>query len=383
MLRRIKIAVLTLIVLFLIFPVTEVRAEEYGDETMPQEYENFIESLPDSVIDALPNGVTENTPDGVSNAASEISSPRSILSAFSSALGAGLEKIFPTLTILLGIVILASVFYNLSAILPSGIGKSLEFCSRICIWSAIAGISVASLSSFQSYFDLLFDLVASFVPLSVALFAMGGNLTAAASSSAATTAILTVCQFIMTKTAIPVFCLSLSLTLLSATDGSGRIAGESIGESVRKWYMRAVTFVMTVLTGSLVAQSVIAAKADNLAMRSAKFAASSFVPVAGGTVAATLGTLASSVEIMRGAVGVLGAFIIILMLLPVIVELALLRAAFAIVEFVAGILSCNEEKKLIHAISDLYGYLEGIAVIGSVIFIVAFAMTASIATPFS
>ena len=75
--------------------------------------------------------------------------------------------------------------------------------------------------------------------------------------------------------------------------------------------------------------------------------------------------------------------IIILMLLPVTVELALMRAAYAIVEFVAGMLSCPQEKKLLSQIGELYGYLEGVAVISSIIFIIACALLASVTTPFS
>ena len=137
-----------------------------------------------------------------------------------------------------------------------------------------------------------------------------------------------------------------------------------------------------ILTSSLVAQNIIASKADGMAMRGAKFAASSFIPVSGGTVSSTLGTLASSVEMIRGSVGVIGIIAIIFMLLPTVIELAIMRLICSISEFAAGMLSCTGEQRLLSEIGGLYGFLEGVAVLCSVIFIIAFAIFASVSAPF-
>jgi len=94
-------------------------------------------------------------------------------------------------------------------------------------------------------------------------------------------------------------------------------------------------------------------------------------------VSSTLGTLAASVELMRGAVGVIGVAVVLLLLIPIIVELALLRAVFALAAFLAGMLGCSSEHKLLNEIGSLYGYLEGVAVLSSVVFIVAFAIFAA------
>ena len=111
--------------------------------------------------------------------------------------------------------------------------------------------------------------------------------------------------------------------------------------------------------------------------------ASSFVPVSGGAVSSTLGTLASSVELLRGSIGAVGVAIIILMLLPVIIELALLRLTFSIGCFCSSALGCSGEARLLGELDSLYGYLEGVAVLSAAVFIVAFGLLASISTPFS
>ena len=70
------------------------------------------------------------------------------------------------------------------------------------------------------------------------------------------------------------------------------------------------------------------------------------------------------------------------MLLPTIIELALLRGVFAIGSFCASTLGCGGEARLLSDIESLYGYLEGIAALSAAVFIIAFGFFAAIATPF-
>lgn len=277
----------------------------YENETLPSEYGEFINSLPDEVIDKLPSGASSDDVTNVEDAASEISSPQSLIKMLASAFGESLSGALPRLALLLGIVIISSIIYTVSSSLSGGLGRVCDLLARLCTYSAIATVAVTSLSSLKDYFAKLFSAVAAFLPLSATLFAMGGSFSTAVSSSASLSAVLTICEFVCSYTVIPFFCLCLSLSLLSAFDGIFSAAGGSISANLKKWYVTALGFIMMILTASLLSQTVIASKADGMAMRGAKFAVSSFVPISGGTVSATLGTLAASVEMLRGSVGVI------------------------------------------------------------------------------
>ncbi len=351
------------------------------DETMPDEYSDFIGSLDGSVSDMLPEGVFSNEAERVEDAADELIAPAKLLSIMIDSLGVGIHNAAPTLALVLGIVILSAILSAFSSS-AGGISRAVENCTRLCTFTSIAGLAVGCAESLTEYFDRLFSAVAAFVPLSGALYAMGGNLTCASGGTVSVGVTLAVCQFFCTKTVIPVFCLCLCLSLLSVFEGQGAYAGGAVSATVRKWYTTSLAFVMMILTCSLTGSTILASKADNMAMRGAKFAVSSFVPLSGGTVSSTLGTLAASVELLRSSVGVIGIVIIILMLLPTVIELALLRGVFAIGGFCASVLGCSGEARLLSELDSLYGYLEGIAVLASAVFIIAFGIFASISTPF-
>jgi len=346
------------------------------EETLPDEYGEFIGSLPNGVTDSLPDSAFSSDSAEILGAAGELGSVSYLLGVLLDSFGGKIGEILPTLALLCGIVILSAVCHLFASNL-GGLSATVTFAARLLSFCSIGAAAVSSLSRLREYFDSLFSAVASFLPLTAVLYASGGNLTAAASGTLTLNAILSVCQLVFTKTVIPVFSVCLSMSLLSAFDGVGGFAAQSISATVKKWYTTALAFVMMILTTALAAQTILSVKADNAAMKGMKFAASSFIPVSGGAVSSTLGTLAASVELMRGAVGVIGVAVILLLLIPIIVELALLRAVFALAAFLAGMLGCSSEHKLLNEIGSLYGYLEGVAVLSSVVFIIAFAIFAA------
>ena len=98
-------------------------------------------------------------------------------------------------------------------------------------------------------------------------------------------------------------------------------------------------------------------------------------------MSSTLGTLVSSVALIRGSVGVIGIIALILLLLPTLVSLMLIRFSYSVAEVSAGLLSAHGEQKLLSEIGSIYGYLEGVAILCSSVFIIALAIFGSVATP--
>lgn len=371
-------------------------AEEYGDANadgdgedlggdieLPQEYGELLDSLPDGVLDALPEEAFGDSAEEIMEAAREASSPTRLLGILLEGFGAKLRSLLPMLALFMGITVLSSAANTVALSLSPSLSSAVSLCTRLCSFSGIAMLSVSALSRVEEYFNALCASVAAFIPLGGVLYAMGGNITGATASTLNTSVVLTVCQYVCCETVIPVFCLCLSLSLLSVFDGTGATVSSRLGANVKKWYSTAIGAAAMLLVASLASQSVIAAKADNLAMRGARFAVGSFIPVSGGTLATTLGTLAGSVELLRSSVGIIGIVIIFLLLLPVIIELALIRAICSLSSFLAGMLNLSGEQRLFDEISTLYGYLEGIAALSAAIFIIALAIFATSSTPFS
>ena len=379
--KKHKVIILALLVIILTLSGSLAVRAENGEDTIPDGYGDFIGSLDSEISGKLPEGIYGDSSEEVNDAAGELSKPQNVLSILITSFGEGLTRVIPTLALLLGIVILSAIVSAVAA--NTSLSRPVEMCIRLCSFCAIISSTVGCVETLMKYFDRLFAAVSAYIPVSAALFAMGGNLNAAASGSVSLGVILTVCEFFCTQTAIPVFCVSLSLSTLSVFDGVGGYAGGAVSAVIRRWYTVALSFIMMILTVSLSSSTLLAAKADNVAMRGAKFAVSSFIPITGGTLSSTLGTLATSVELLRGSVGTVGIFVLILILLPCIIELALMRAVFGISGFCASTLGCSGEARLLGELDSLYGYLEGVAALSAAVFMISLAVFSRITTPFS
>ena len=355
--------------------LTKNQAED-DDDKLPEEYGDFLNSLPSHVADRLPDKVFSESRGEVGEAAMEAGDAIYLLSGLFNAVGSSLTSLIPVFSMLCGAVIMSALCHTFASGLGQGMSGAVSFAAKLCSFGIIASAAMSSLSSLKEYFDGLFGAVAAFVPLSAVTYAMGGNLTSAAESSFSLSVTLSVCQFFCSETVIPMFCICLSMTLITVFEGTGGAVGRSAASTLKKWYTTALGFVMMILTASTLGQSIIAVKADSAALKGAKFAVSSFIPISGGTVASTLATLSASAELLRGALGVIGMSVVLLLLIPVIAELALIRLMIDVAAFLAGVLGCGGEQALLSEVGSLYGYLEGVAAMSAAVFIISFAVFA-------
>ena len=96
----------------------------------------------------------------------------------------------------------------------------------------------------------------------------------------------------------------------------------------------------------------------------------------------SLNTLAASVSMLRGTVGVAGIVVIILLLLPTLLSLLLTRLSFSAAAGVAEMLGCDSQARLYRDISSVYGLLIAAAVLSALMFVFAltvFALTSAAA----
>lgn len=104
-------------------------------------------------------------------------------------------------------------------------------------------------------------------------------------------------------------------------------------------------------------QTILAAGADSVAARTVKFTVSSAVPVIGGVVGDTVRTVAGGLGYLKDTVGLLGIFLLVLIVLPPLVQLLLYRAALALAGAVAELLGCEKEGRLLGDFGDANGML--------------------------
>ena len=112
---------------------------------------------------------------------------------------------------------------------------------------------------------------------------------------------------------------------------------------------------------------------SGLALRTARFAAGSFLPVVGSSIGEALRTVAGSVQYLRGAVGVGGILIVFFAFLPTFLSVFLTRLTLQLGGALAGLLSCKREEKFLGELASVWGYF--LAVIAALFVMMVFSLT--------
>jgi stage III sporulation protein AE len=186
-----------------------------------------------------------------------------------------------------------------------------------------------------------------FVPVFAGVIAAMGK---AAAASAANTVILAAAQFfsqISVNFLTPVCGTVMGLSVTGAVHPE--MSTDKLGELIRKAAVWGLSLLMTVFMSVLSAQTFVTNSADNVLIRTAKFAVSSGVPIVGGTISDAVNTVHASLSLMHSSIGTYGIAAGIVILLPSLISVVCYRFALTAAEAVSEVFGVKELSTLFRA----------------------------------
>ena len=361
-----------LAVLFIAFAFAlTISAEEKSSfESIPEGYSELIGSLPSEVADKRPEGIYSQDIDELGDVVAQMSTPSYVFSFIASFVKLGIKDAAALLATLLGIIVLSAVFSAFkSSFEVEGISRAVSICSSC----ALFGCTVFTLSEHFERVGELFNnlalIVNGMIPVMSVIYAMGGNVLTAVSSSTTLYIFIAFCEEICRTSILPVAAVCTAFCLCGAISPDVKL--QSISSAIKKGYTFVLGLIMTVLIAVLSGQTVLSSASDGISARAAKLVAANVIPIVGGSIGETLRTVAASVGYIKGVCGI-GAIIFIFMLvLPTLITLLLTRAVFIISVSIADVLGCEREGKLLSELSSVYGMTIAVISMCSVMFVLA------------
>ncbi len=372
--KRLKRGALFLMLLTLFtFSATAKEADLLPqNEQVNAEYAAFLESIPPEVAELLPEDFFQKSLSDTEQSIQKGGSVSAILSAVAKLTGLAIRENLALLAKICGILLLSAVFRALAAGSEKrGVGAALHFCSALAMTCLLLSMQQDTFLSLDAYFNTVKGLSVGFLPLMSTLYAMGGNVRAAVVNHSVMSAFLTLLETFCAGTVLPIAGICLALTLTEAI--SGRLTLRPLSGLIKRTYTLCISFLMLLLCGVLGLQSTLAKASDSLALRTARFAAGSFLPVVGGSVSESLRTVAGSVEYLRAVAGTGAILVLFFAFLPIFLSVLLTRIAFLLGGAAAKLLSCDAEEKLLSELASVYGYF--LAIIACVFVMMVFSLT--------
>ena len=168
---------------------------------------------------------------------------------------------------------------------------------------------------------------------------------------------------------VPFLSAVLAVTLVSAINPSLDLG--SLAESVKKLVIWVLGIVMTLFTGLLSIQSFAGAAADNLSARAVKFAASSFIPVIGGSVSEAYSAVKGSIGVIRTSVGVIGVIIMSVIVAKPLLTLLAVKLAVWIGATINDIFGISNSGGLLKSINSVLSIGVSILAAYSIMFVIS------------
>ena len=227
------------------------------------------------------------------------------------------------LFLLLGGVLLGALCERLEgglgALSAFGIGAvvSVVLTRRLSDLFSALGEDITELSQFFS----------ALIPILSGVTLSGGGVSTAAAHAAAMNTTVSLLVGILMPLMLFVSGFSLSVGALSAF---GQSSVNAVSELIRGIFMWVLGIITALIMGTLALQTVISAAKDSAAIRAARYAASGMIPVVGGTVSASLATLASGLAYVKGVIGIGASAVILTGVISPLVLLLLSRGAISI-----------------------------------------------------
>ena len=365
-----KVGIRVLLSLFLLLCLSLTVSAE-GEDAAGEEYRDFLQAIPPEVQELLPEGFLQSPLENAEGAVSEASGIDRIFSTLASLTGLYIRGAISLLAKICGLLLLGAVLRVLGTGEQRGTQQAFGFCSALVLAVSVFALQRDVFGRMRSFFNTVRGLCTAFLPLMGTLYAMGGNLRAAVANHGVLSGFLVLLETFCAGSVLPVAGVCLAFALIDALCGGVNL--RPLAALIKRTYTLTLSFLMLLLCGVLGLQSTLTKASDSLALRTAGFAAGSFLPVVGGSISQTLGTVAASVEYLRAVAGSGAILVLFFAFLPTFLSLVLYRTAFLVGGAVAKLFGGEGEEKILTEFGSVYGYF--LSVMACIFVMLVFSLT--------
>lgn len=209
-----------------------------------------------------------------------------------------------------------------------------------------------------------------FIPAFTGLAAVLGHVSAAASVNTVVLAATQLFSQLSVNFLAPLCGTILGVSAAGAADPHTKL--DKLGEIIKKFVVWGLTLIMTVFMSVLSTQTLVAASADNAAIKAAKFVVSQGVPIIGGTISDSVNMFSGGIMAMKGSVGTYGIIAAAAIIVPTLIGITCYRLVlwsaqtaaemFGLKELAALFKSCCSVMSIIMAVTVCFLLLNTVAV---------------------
>lgn len=306
------------------------------NQNLPKETEKNLEEI----------GINPNKPQDIQHF--------DITKIFSFIFSKSLQTIKAPLSIFVNcliIIILCSLFNSFkSTTCGINLNSSFGVLTAICSFAIIISPLVECITNISQTIKSFSNFMLSFIPVFAGIIAISKGVI---SSIGYNSAIFIVAQIVSSITAdflLPITGSFLALSISASVNESFNIS--SLTSAVKKIVIFSLSLLVTIFVGIFTIQNTIAANADTIGVKTAKFLSGSFIPIIGSALGDAIASILGGLNIIKSAVGGFGIIVCIVTLIPPILNVAFFIVSTSFATEISKTLEIKSMTKALSAIKD-------------------------------
>ena len=364
--KKLFAIVLTVIICLICAPFAAAEDDSQASvESITRNIENKLEKGMSGDIkkELDSNGIKVSSPSTVGNI-----KPKSFIQKALSYFTQSLKAPFSLLGKMIAVCLVAALIKAFS-ISDSSLGRVIDILCLICTVLLLTDTVQDSLLSVRNSIQSINTYLAAYLPVFAGITTAGGNLIG---SNGYMAIMLLVCEFmcvVATRVLIPFLSIVLAFSLVSAVNP--RLGFSDIASGVKKAVMVCLGLLMTVFTGLMTIQGIVGASVDNVSSKALKFAASSFIPVIGGSVSEAYSTVKGSLGVIRSTVGSVGIIVLFIIVAKPLLSMLAVKLTVFLAKLVNDVFGQSGISSYLQSVNSILSIAMSIIIAYAIIFTVS------------
>ncbi|MBR4622314.1 MAG: hypothetical protein IKO44_02115 [Ruminococcus sp.] len=350
--------------LIFIFGAVTAFAEDEETEEITQKIDSGIRAGTDEDAAGFldEHGISVSDPEGVSSL-----SPSEIFASVWQKMIDGLFSSRILLGKLMAICILCTVAESLFTDRRglATVGNTAVLLIITAVYDSLSACIVLCRSTLSA----LTTFMLSYLPICSSVSAASGNAAAGASFYTSTIFLCEVIAFVTSKLLAPAVSVLVALTIAGSAEGTLELG--SAAAAFKRLTTVLLSAFMCIFTGYMAVSGSVTSASDTMRARGIRFAASSFIPVIGGAVSESYGTVKQSLSVIRTSVGAVGIIIIAATVLPPLIHIAVIKLTISIAKLMFDMFGQKNGSRLLEGLGSVLSVILSIMICFSLMFITA------------
>lgn len=212
----------------------------------------------------------------------------------------------------------------------------------------------------------LSELFSALIPIMTGITLAGGGVSAASTEAFGMSLALRTVNGIAVPIMLPLVSVLFALSVAGVFESSAAVA---ITPRIRSAFMWVMGIATAVLLGVLSLQSVISGAKDSAMMRAAKYSATGLIPIVGGTVSATLGTLGAGLSYAKSIIGAGSVYVLVSVLSAPLILVLLYRMILSLTSGLLDFVGAPSGARLFSSMTSAIDALAALYAVSGILYI--------------